>query len=105
MPLKAWNVKSDDFERREQWLEYMEGWDDAISATSTDYAPWYVIPANEKWARNAAVAEVLNAALKEMDPQYPSNAFKAWRLVRRLKKEYTKAGLIGGKRRLLKRET
>ncbi|KAA8498926.1 hypothetical protein FVE85_6511 [Porphyridium purpureum] len=104
MPLKAWNVKPQDFSRGALWLQYEEAWEDAITRTATEQAPWYVVPSNEKWARNAIVSEILAQNLLLMDPQYPTNPFKAQQLVKRLKKEYVKAGLIGGRRQLMKKE-
>jgi len=97
LPLKAWNVRPEDFDQRVHWLEYMESWEDALSSTSTDYAPWYVIPSNEKWVRNALVSEVIHQALRQMQPEYPGKVFNAYRLVKRMKKQYAAEGLIGSK--------
>ena len=49
----------------------MAAYEDALSKTSTDDAPWYVIPANRNWMRNLAVASILTATLEEMKPAYP----------------------------------
>jgi len=97
LPLKAWNVSPADYEQRIRWAEYAEAWEDAISATSTDYAPWYVVPANEKWARNAIVSDILASSFRSMQLRYPSRVFRARRLVKRITKQYQKAGLIRGK--------
>mmetsp|Transcript_2460 Transcript_2460/g.4326 ORF Transcript_2460/g.4326 Transcript_2460/m.4326 type:complete len:355 (-) Transcript_2460:1714-2778(-) len=104
LPLKAWNTAVSDVEmERARWFEYMESWEDAISATSTDYAPWHVVPSNEKWARNAIVSEILSSSFRSMNLKYPSRVFRARRLVKRITKQYQKAGLIRGKvKRLVK---
>jgi len=49
----------------------MEAYEDAINATSTDHAPWYVIPANRKWYRNLAVSRILVDRLKALGMKYP----------------------------------
>ena len=49
----------------------MDAYEDVITATSTEWAPWYVVPADHNWVRNLAVAELLVHALTELDPKYP----------------------------------
>ena len=70
-PTKRWKFQSADLVEREHWDEYQVAYDDAISKTTTDRAPWYVIPANHKWYRNWAVSCILIDTLRGMDPQYP----------------------------------
>jgi PPK2 family polyphosphate:nucleotide phosphotransferase len=70
-PDKHWKFEADDLKTRAHFEEYMRRYDDAISRTSTSWAPWYVVPADHKWASALAVAELLVATLEGMDPQYP----------------------------------
>jgi PPK2 family polyphosphate:nucleotide phosphotransferase len=70
-PVKGWKFRLGDLEDRAQWPEFMAAYEEAITATSTAWAPWYVIPADRNWVRNLAVAEILVATLERMDPQLP----------------------------------
>jgi polyphosphate kinase 2 (PPK2 family) len=57
---------------RRYWDRYQKAYAEAISATSTKYSPWRLIPANHEWYRNYLVAKTIVATLNRMDPQYPS---------------------------------
>jgi PPK2 family polyphosphate:nucleotide phosphotransferase len=70
-PTKRWKFKAADLEERKLWDDYMAAYRDALSKCSTKQAPWYVIPANKKWFRNLAVAEIIADALEDLDPKYP----------------------------------
>ncbi|MBA2282189.1 MAG: polyphosphate kinase 2 family protein [Acidimicrobiia bacterium] len=70
-PEKNWKFRAGDLEERQCWPDYMAAFDEAIKATSTAEAPWYVIPADRKWYRDWAVLQVLLETLREMDPQFP----------------------------------
>jgi len=61
---KAWKLSAGDWREREYWDEYQEAYEDALSKCSTDQAPWYIVPANKKWFRNLAVADVIVRELK-----------------------------------------
>jgi PPK2 family polyphosphate:nucleotide phosphotransferase len=69
---KRWKFNPGDLEERKLWEDYMEAYKDALSKTSTDYAPWYVIPANRNWYRNLCVAKIIVKHLKELKMEYPS---------------------------------
>lgn len=71
-PLKRWKFSTSDLSERRYWDRYPKFCGEAISATSTKDAPWYVIPANHKWYRNYLVAKILHATLKAMNPQFPA---------------------------------
>jgi polyphosphate kinase 2 (PPK2 family) len=60
-----------DIEERTRWDAYQAAFDEALSKTSTDAAPWYVVPANRKWFRNLAVASILADTLADLRPRYP----------------------------------
>lgn len=70
-PDKNWKFKKGDLEDRGRWDDYRKAYKDAIEETSTDYAPWYVVPADRKWYRNLVVSHLLIQALEDMDPQFP----------------------------------
>lgn len=70
-PAKRWKFAKADLEVREKWDDYQEAYADALAETSTDEAPWYVIPADHKWYRDWAVLNVLLHHLRDLDPQYP----------------------------------
>ena len=71
-PRKNWKFSAEDLAKRKEWKEYMEVYEDAFAHCTTDEAPWYVIPADQKWYRNLAIARVIVATLKDMDPQWPT---------------------------------
>lgn len=68
---KHWKIDPADVGEREHWDEYMQAYEDLLNATSTKHAPWYVIPADNKWFMRAAVADVIAARIDELDLQYP----------------------------------
>jgi PPK2 family polyphosphate:nucleotide phosphotransferase len=70
-PSKRWKFSMGDIEERTRWDAYQAAFDEALSKTSTDAAPWYVVPANRKWFRNLAVASILADTLADLRPRYP----------------------------------
>ena len=70
-PTKRWKFRKGDLEERARWDDYVAAFEEAIGRTSTDAAPWYVVPADRKWYRNWAVSRILAETLEAMDPQYP----------------------------------
>jgi PPK2 family polyphosphate:nucleotide phosphotransferase len=70
-PTKNWLFSMSDIEERKDWDRHIDAAERAIRNTSTDYAPWYVLPGNNKWFRNLVIARTLVDTLKAMDPQYP----------------------------------
>jgi PPK2 family polyphosphate:nucleotide phosphotransferase len=73
-PNKRWKFNPDDLKERKLWPEYTKAYEDVLSKTSTDQAPWYIVPANRKWYRNLVVANVLIDALKGLEMQFPQPA-------------------------------
>ena len=71
-PAKNWKISEADYTERAHWNEYLHAYEDALPATSRKYAPWYVIPANEKWFRNLAVAQIVAKTLESMHLSYPA---------------------------------
>src|SRR6266446_8651085 len=70
-PEKNWKFSVADVAERQHWDEYMKAYEDAIEATTSEHAPWYVIPADRKWFTRLAVADVIVEALEELDLRYP----------------------------------
>jgi len=75
-PHKNWKFNPGDLEERKLWPEYMRAYEDAISRTSTEWAPWYVVPANRKWYRNLVVGTVIIETLEGLDMRYPEPDFE-----------------------------
>ncbi len=71
LPEKHWKFSKGDLPVREQWDDYMQAYEDAITRCNTDYAPWHIIPANRKWYRNLVITRTIVQALEEMNPQFP----------------------------------
>jgi PPK2 family polyphosphate:nucleotide phosphotransferase len=74
-PDKHWKYNPGDVDERARWPEYMEAYRTAIARTSTDEAPWYVVPANRKWYARLAVQALLLETLEDIDPQWPAADF------------------------------
>jgi polyphosphate kinase 2 (PPK2 family) len=84
-PDKNWKFNPNDIKERAFWDDYQSAYSIAITNCSTKWAPWYVIPANDKAYRDWAVSKVLLETLEEMDPQYPHPKLDVPSLIRRLK--------------------
>jgi PPK2 family polyphosphate:nucleotide phosphotransferase len=70
-PSKHWKFNLGDLKERTLWNDYMSAYEDAISSTSTSYAPWYVVPANKKWYRDLVVSTIIVDTLKGLKMGYP----------------------------------
>lgn len=70
-PKKRWKFQPADLEDRAKWHEFRQAYDIMLERCATDHAPWHIIPADHKWARNAAIAKIVRAELEKMDPKYP----------------------------------
>ncbi len=71
-PEKRWKFRRDDLKVRERFDEYLAAWEEVVAETSTDWAPWHVVPADRNWVKATAVAALLVAALERIDPQLPA---------------------------------
>lgn len=69
-PEKNWKFSASDLAERGHWDAYMDAYEGALGATSTDAAPWYVVPADHKWVSRAVVADVLTSAIRGLDLRY-----------------------------------
>ena len=70
-PSKQWKFAMGDLQERKRWGDYMDAYEDMLNRTSTDWAPWYVIPANHKWYRNLLVSRVIAETLRGFHMRYP----------------------------------
>ena len=70
-PTKTWKFNPNDLKERDLWDSYMQAYENAMRATSTEYAPWYVVPADSKTNRNLLISRLLLNALKGLKPAYP----------------------------------
>ncbi len=70
-PAKNWKFRHSDVEARSHWDQYQAGYEEAITATSTGWAPWYVVPSDHKWVRDVAVASLLVEVFARLAPQIP----------------------------------
>jgi len=73
-PAKNWKFSPSDVRERRHWDDYQRAFDSMLSHTSTQWAPWYVVPADHKWFARLATAAILIRTLAEIDPQYPRPA-------------------------------
>lgn len=71
-----WKFNPGDLGDRKLWDEFQRAYELMLQRCSTAWAPWYVIPADHKWARNAIIAAIVRATLEEMDPKYPKQDWK-----------------------------
>lgn len=70
-PAKRWKFRRDDLEVRRRFDEYVQAWEDVVGETSTEWAPWHVVPADRNWVKSTAVAQLLVTELESMDPRRP----------------------------------
>jgi PPK2 family polyphosphate:nucleotide phosphotransferase len=70
-PGKEWKFNAADVDERERWDDYMRAFEDALTATSTPWAPWYVIPADRKWLCQALVAQILVETIRGLELSWP----------------------------------
>jgi len=71
-PDKRWKFSANDLKERAYWDDYQAAFEDAVNECSTEYAPWYVVPANKKWYRNLVVARTIADTLEAMNPKFPA---------------------------------
>jgi PPK2 family polyphosphate:nucleotide phosphotransferase len=73
-PEKHWKFSTSDLAERAFWKDYMEAFEEALSATCTEWAPWYVIPADHKWITRAVVADIVTSAISSLHLSFPEVA-------------------------------
>ncbi len=70
-PARNWKISESDYSERALWDDYIEAFEDALHATSTKEAPWFVIPSNHKWFRNLAVSQIMADTMEQLKLAYP----------------------------------
>jgi PPK2 family polyphosphate:nucleotide phosphotransferase len=80
-PNKHWKFNPNDLKERRRWDEYEQAFEIALSRCSTKHAPWFIIPADRKWYRNAVIARIIRRTLEGMNPQYPKDSYDAGSIV------------------------
>jgi PPK2 family polyphosphate:nucleotide phosphotransferase len=70
-PLRQWKISESDYRERELWDEYTVAFEDVLAKTSTEHAPWFIIPSNHKWFRNLAISQILVETLQAMKLRLP----------------------------------
>jgi PPK2 family polyphosphate:nucleotide phosphotransferase len=70
-PEKNWKFSSADIKERALWDKYQKAYEEAIAATASEHAPWYVVPADQKWYTRYLISEILCDVMKDIDPKYP----------------------------------
>lgn len=70
-PAKNWKFSSGDIAERKLWKQYMTAYEEAITATSTESAPWYIIPADQKWYARLAISHILAETFKKLNLKFP----------------------------------
>ncbi|MCA1691007.1 MAG: PPK2 family polyphosphate kinase [Acidimicrobiales bacterium] len=71
-PAKRWKFRKGDLDERARWDDYQDAFAEALQRTSTERAPWYVVPADRKWYRNWVVSQIVLATLNDMKPEFPA---------------------------------
>jgi len=70
-PLKNWKFSSADLQERQFWNHYQDAYEEMIRETATEYAPWYIVPADRKWFSRLLISEILKEKMKELPISYP----------------------------------
>jgi PPK2 family polyphosphate:nucleotide phosphotransferase len=87
VPEKNWKFNFGDLEERKHWPAYQEAFENMLQHTSTEWAPWWVIPADNKWVTRVLVASVITNAIKDLDLKYPAVSDEQRRRFAAAKKE------------------
>jgi PPK2 family polyphosphate:nucleotide phosphotransferase len=70
-PDKEWKFSLTDLSERSKWADYLRAYQDMLNKTSTEWAPWYIIPADKKWVTHASISEIILSQIKKLDLKYP----------------------------------
>ena len=88
-PLKNWKFQVGDLEERKLWDDYTGAYQDVLQETSTEWAPWYLVPADRKSTRDLLVAQVVTRTLERMNPQFPRVDPEVLKIAREWERETT----------------
>src|SRR5437660_8347160 len=70
-PTRQWKISESDYKEREFWDDYIEAFEDVLTKTSTEHAPWFIIPSDHKWFRDLSISQIITRTMEEMDMQFP----------------------------------
>ena len=70
-PTRQWKISESDYKERDYWGDYTEAFEDVLNKTSTERAPWFIIPSNHKWFRDLAVSQIIARTMEDMEMQIP----------------------------------
>jgi PPK2 family polyphosphate:nucleotide phosphotransferase len=88
-PLKNWKFEVGDLDERKRWDDYTEAYEDVLGKCSTDWAPWYLVPADRKKTRDLVVAQIVVETLERMNPQFPRVDPEVLKIARQWERETT----------------
>jgi PPK2 family polyphosphate:nucleotide phosphotransferase len=93
-PQRQWKISESDYAERKFWGDYQRAYEDALAETSTDYAPWFIIPSNHKWFRNLAISNIIVDSLRALDMKLPPPRVD----LKDIRQKYHAAEAAGGNR-------
>ncbi len=70
-PARQWKISESDYKERDYWKDYIEAFEDVLGKTSTEHAPWFIIPSNHKWFRDLSISQIITRTMEEMKMQLP----------------------------------
>jgi PPK2 family polyphosphate:nucleotide phosphotransferase len=82
-PSRRWKISEADYEERERWDEYTAAFEEMLHSTSTWNAPWFIVPANNKWFRDLAISQIIARTLEDLDMRFPTPAVDLSQIRRR----------------------
>jgi PPK2 family polyphosphate:nucleotide phosphotransferase len=86
-PTRQWKISDSDYKEREYWGDYIKAFEDVLTKTSTDHAPWFIIPSNHKWFRDLAISQIIVRQMEAMRMQFPKPTVN----VAEIRREYHQA--------------
>jgi PPK2 family polyphosphate:nucleotide phosphotransferase len=86
-PARQWKISESDYKERDYWGDYTQAFEDVLNKTSTERAPWFIIPSNHKWFRDLAVSQIIARTMEEMDMQMPKPTVN----LAKIRREYHRA--------------
>lgn len=89
-PAKNWKFSSGDIAERKLWSQYMSAYEEAITETSTEQSPWYIVPADQKWYTRLAVSRILNVAFEKLNLKYPELAKEEYEELEKVREQLLK---------------
>lgn len=70
-PARQWKISDSDYKERDYWGDYTKAFEDVLDKTSTEHAPWFIIPSNHKWFRDLAISQIIVRQMEAMGMQFP----------------------------------